>query len=227
MKRPKEQKPAPLPDATVTATGMKIARLLVGKPPQTIGQLIRQMGVTRTAINEQLNELMAAGFVERTTERLSGRGRPHYLFRATDAALLLLFAGNQRLVIPAIWKAVEKAGGKALVAEVLQQVSHDLAQHYKARVTGRTPRQRLRQLCQLLEREGSLIEVDEDDAGQLCVVKRSCPFISMFEPGRAVCTIDQDMMSEVVGAPVRRTACRHDGAPCCTFELEPGRSKTG
>lgn len=51
-------------------------KLLVGNPPQTITDLIRAAGVTRTAVTEQLNELVAAGFVERSMERLSGRGRP-------------------------------------------------------------------------------------------------------------------------------------------------------
>lgn len=219
MDRSTEQTEFARPGTTVTATGMKIARLLVGKPPQTVSDLIHELGVTRTAVTEQLNELIAAGFVQRTTERLQGRGRPHYLFKATDAALTLLFASNQRLVVPAIWQAVEEAGGEDLVEEVLRRVSHVLAEHYKPRVTGGTPEERLRQMCSILDDEGSLIELEEADDGQFSVVKRSCPFISMFEPGRAVCTIDQDMMSEVVGAPVRRTSCRHDGAPCCRFEL--------
>jgi predicted ArsR family transcriptional regulator len=44
----------------------------------------------------------------------------------------------------------------------------------------------------------------------------------MFEERtKAVCCIDQAVIAEVVGAPVERTACRYQAAPCCTFELAP------
>ena len=91
---------------TISTAGLRVMKLLVGNPPQTISELIRAAGVTRTAVTEQLNELVAAGFVERDTERLPGRGRPRHLYKATQAALVLLFASNQRLVVPAIWKAM-------------------------------------------------------------------------------------------------------------------------
>src|SRR3972149_778842 len=98
-------------DAIVSAAGMRVIRLLVGAAPPTVFDLMDATGVTRTAITEQLNELVAGGFVERTVERLPGRGRPRHLYRATSAALLLLFASNQRLVVPAIWRAIGGIGG--------------------------------------------------------------------------------------------------------------------
>jgi predicted transcriptional regulator len=79
-------------DAIITAAGLRIVKLLVGRPPQSITGLLTDVGVTRTAITEQLNDLAAAGFVERQAQRLPGRGRPRFLYRATDAALVLLFA---------------------------------------------------------------------------------------------------------------------------------------
>jgi len=206
-------------DTAVSAAGMRIVRLLVGRAPQTVADLILATGVTRTAVTEQLNELVAAGFAERSRERLAGRGRPRHLYAATDAALLLLFASNQRLVVPAMWRAIATIGGDELKERVLQRVSREIAEHYKTRIEGKTPAERLRQMTKLLAEEGNLVEIDEDEEGRLVLNKRSCAFISMFEESRSVCCIDEEMMSCVVGAPVRRTACRHDGDPCCVFEL--------
>jgi len=204
--------------ATISAAGMRIVKLLVGNPPKTVAEMIRATGVTRTAVTEQLNELAAAGFVDRTTQRLPGRGRPRHLYAATDAALLLLFAGNQQMVVPAMWRAIEKVGGKELREKVLKQVSRDVAKHYKRRVHAKSPAERLLQMAKLLREEGHLVEIEEED-GQLVVRKRSCPFISMFEQTRAVCCVDQEVISDVVGAPIRQTSCRHDGAPCCSFQI--------
>lgn len=216
-----EEKSVKTPEATVSAAGMRIVRLLVGNPPQTVAQMIRATGVTRTAVTEQLNELVAAGFVERTTERLPGRGRPRHLYSATQAALLLLFASNQRLVVPALWRAIDQIGSVALTEKVLDCVSEDLAEHYRRRISGTTPEERLQQMCQLLEEEGCIVEVSQDEEGQLSMRRRSCPFISMFEESRSVCQVDKRVLSLVVGLPVEQKTCRHDGAPCCTFELVP------
>jgi DeoR family transcriptional regulator, suf operon transcriptional repressor len=208
-----------MPDVTISPAGLRIIKLLVGNRPQTIADLIRTTGVTRTAVTEQLDELVAAGFVERETQRLSGRGRPRHLYKATRAALVLLFAGNQRLVVPAIWQALKDIGGDDLTHKVLKEVSRTLAEYYNGRITAKKPHERLKQLMGQFAAEGGLIEAVEDDKGQVVLCKRSCPFISMVNEERSVCYIDLEMMSEVVGRPVRQTACRHEGAPCCQFEI--------
>ncbi len=206
------------PDVTVSAAGMRVVKLLTGKPPQTIAELIRDTGVTRTAVTGQLSELVAAGFVERDIERLPGRGRPRHLYKTTDAAVRLLFAYRQRILVPAIWQAIEELGGREMFENVLEHVSRSLADYYSRRITAKQPKERLRQLIGLLEEEGGLVETHESD-NQLVLHKRNCPFISMVDKNRSVCYVDQEMMSRVVGRPVRRTACRHDGDPCCTFQI--------
>lgn len=208
-----------MPDAIISAAGLRIVKLLVGNPPQSIARLIRSAGVTRTAVTEQLNELVAAGFVERETERLSGRGRPRHLYKATHAAMVLLFASNQQLVVPAVWRAIFDIGGEKLANEVLKRVGATMAEHYNNKITAKKPKDRLRQLMNLLMAEGGLAEVIEDESGQLVLHKRSCPFLSMVDERRSVCHIDQDMMSAVVGRPIRQVACRHEGDPCCSFEI--------
>ena len=132
-------------------------KLLIGTPPQTISDLIRAMGVTRTAVAEQLNELLAAGLVERSTQRLAGRGRPHHVYQATPAAMILLFAGNQRLVAPAIWKAVCEIGGERMARKVLKRVSRTLAEHYNGQITATRPPDRLRQFIEILSAEGGRV----------------------------------------------------------------------
>jgi len=213
-----------MPDATVSVAGMRIVRLLVGKPPQNISDLIDATGVTRTAVTEQLNELVAGGFVERSTQRRPGRGRPRHLFRATEAALLL-FATGQRFVVPVIWKAIADLGGKSLTQKVIRRVSLALAKHYKEQIAGKTPRQRLVEMCDVLCEEGGLIDIDEDDDGRIFLHKRSCPFISLSDESRMACSLDEELMKVVVGGRVRRTAWRHDGAPCCVFRLASSNGK--
>jgi len=206
-------------ELSLSAAGMRLVRLLVGKPPQSVAELIREVGVTRTAVTEQLNELVAAGFAERTTERLAGRGRPRHRYAASGAAMVLLFAGNQRLLVPAIWRALREIGGEQLIQKVLHNVSRQMAEHYGRQIAGRTPEERLRELTELLRREGDVVDVEDAPDGGWILRKRSCGFYSMFEETRSVCCVDEEMTARIVGAPVQKTACRHDGAPCCQFVL--------
>jgi DeoR family transcriptional regulator, suf operon transcriptional repressor len=208
-----------MPETIISAAGLRVMKLLVGNPPQSVSDLTRAARVTRTAVTEQLNELVAAGFVERSTEHQAGRGRPRHLYKATNAALVLLFSSNQRLLVPAIWRAIREVAGDDSAAKILKRVSHAMAEHYGRAITAKKPRERLRQLIDVLTAEGGLIEVLETRLGQSVVFKRNCPFISMVDDERSVCYIDQEMMSAVVGRPVRQTACRHEGAPCCAFEI--------
>ena len=210
---------------------MRVVKLLAGCPSRTVGELIEETGVTRTAVTEQLNELEAAGFIERTIERLPGRGRPRHRYSATLSALVLLFANNQQLVVPAIWKAVRNIGGEKLTKRILRSVGRILAEHYKEKITASDPKKRIEQFTAILEAEGGLVDLSTKN-GQLTVSKRTCAFISMFDDRRNICTIDLELMSAIAGCPVRQTSCRNDGAPCCKFEIDtkaakkPPRAKT-
>jgi DeoR family suf operon transcriptional repressor len=213
------QAKTPARDATVSASGMRLVKLLVGQPPRGIAELTKAVGTSRTAVAARLNELLAAGFVERSLQRSSGRGRPHNVYTTTDAALVLLFADHQRLVIPAIWRAIYRLGNDQLTNNILDLVATELAEHYKPRVTAGEPAKRLQQMQEILCEEGGLVEIAEGEHGQLVLRKRTCPFLVMADERQSICLVDQKMMSLVVGRPVRRVANRHEGDPCCSFEL--------
>ena len=204
-------------EIALTAASARIVRLLIGKPPQSVADLVDATGVTRTAVTEQLNELVAAGLVERTTERLTGRGRPRHLYATHGASLQLLFAQAHRFTVPAIWKAISEIGGKELTTKIIKHVSHQLAESYKSRMTGITPAERLREFGDLLCEEGGLVDIREDN-GQPAMYKRNCPFMGILDDERNICSIDMEMMTEVVGHPLS-VACRLEGIHCCMVRL--------
>jgi predicted ArsR family transcriptional regulator len=207
------------PEALISPAAMRIVRLLAGSSPMSVADLIDDTGVTRTAVTEQLNELLAGGYVERATEAPTGRGRPRHLYRATGSALAHLFAGNQRLLVPAMWDAITHIGGEELKRKVLNRVSRTMAKHYRDRIKGKTPRKRAAELAELLREEGSLVDVEDERNGQIVVRIRACQFYSMFEDTRSVCAVDQNVLRLVLGAPVRQVDCRHDGDACCSFAI--------
>jgi len=137
----------------------------------------------------------------------------------------MLFAGQEHLVVPAMWKAIAEIGGSELTRKVVRKVTRSLAEQYRARVDGRTPEERFVQMVHVMREEGALVDTEKDREGHLVMRKRSCPFISMFEESQTVCGLDQDLISAVVGAPVSRIAHRHKGDPCCAFRLHASNGK--
>jgi DeoR family transcriptional regulator, suf operon transcriptional repressor len=203
----------------VSPAALKIVSLLAGQEPKGIFELAKAAKVTRTAVTEQLSELMAGGYVERTVQRSTSRGRPRHVYKATHAALSSLFPGNQGLLVPLLCRAVCVVCGERKGAQVFKRAGRDMADHYARTITAKKPLERLRQLMALLRDEGALFEIVETSPGRCVVYKRNCPFIGMFDESRTVCCIDQEMMTAVLGCRVRRIEWRHDGAPCCAFEI--------
>jgi predicted ArsR family transcriptional regulator len=205
-------------DATISPAGLRVVKLLVGHPPRTVASLIRATGVTRTAVTEQLNDLVAADLLERSIERLKSRGRPRHVYKATDAAMLL-FANDPQVVMAALWRAMFDVCGEDTAKKVLKRVGRTMTEYYTRQITAKKPQERLRQLVSLLTADGELVDLVDNHDGKWTIYRRSCPFARMADDRQNVCRIDQEMMSAVVGWHVKRTTCRREGAPCCTFEI--------
>jgi len=200
-------------------------RLLIGQPPKTMTELIEATGVTRTAISEQLNELISSGYIQQKLERLPGRGRPRYLYSATEYALKKLFEGYQNIVVPSAWLAIQKHCGDEVLTKVCDDISNDLAEHFNKQIESDIPEKRLQEFTDIVCRSGRLgaCRIDGDNVEY---DKLSCPFVSMYDGSGIVCEIDKLSMSKIVKAPVERVNCRLEGSPCCTFRIvkNPGNA---
>lgn len=202
----------------VSPAALRIVRQLVGRPPQSMDELVQATGVTRTAVTEQLQHLLDAGYVSRTAERV-GRGRPRHLFSATPEALQGLFRNNQRTLAPLLMRSLLEVAGPETASRVLEHVSGQLAQHYLTRMDDSADRlSRARQLVDLLRQEGILVDV-QVDGDRLRIHERTCPFVDVANDQRTICTVERQMMTVVLGATVEATACRLDGCAGCTFEI--------
>jgi Predicted transcriptional regulator len=205
---------------SISAVGTRIIRLLIGQPPKKMSELIEATGVTRTAVSEQLNELIASGYVRQNLERLSGRGRPRYLYSATESALKNLFDNYQSILVPATWRAIKKHCSGDVVAEVCDDISTELADYYNQRIHSSRPVDRLQEFTELVCHHGHLGNCRTEN-GQLEYDMLSCPFASMYDESGIVCEIDRAMLSKIVKSPMERICCRLEGAPCCVFRMTP------
>ena len=200
----------------VSSAGLRILRLLVGREPQTVAQLMSEAGVTRTAITEQLSELMAAGLVERTTQRAARRGRPCHLYRATQRAIDLLSKSNLRRVLPELFAAMQQRLGREETLRLLEAVSRQVAKQYRTRLRARGLKERVQELAHVLEQDGILVEVLPRD-GAVALRQRTCPYAEMVEDRRWACQMERQILAHALGRRVELAQCRLDGACGCEF----------
>ena len=206
----------------VTPAAMRIVRTLAGRPPQTMSDLIEATRVPRTAVTEQLQELVSGGYVERQLERV-GRGRPRYLYSVSERALSTLFRNNQQLVAPALLQALAEVADRDTFQRVIQRVTELMADHYRQDITAPRAAERLEQLADTLRGEGVLVDLDRDSQGWI-LHERTCPFLGLPGKDRTICELETRMFSEVIGQPLELAACRLDDCPGCTFRLAADES---
>lgn len=207
----------------ISEAGMRIMRQLVGHPPQTMSDLVQALHVTRNAVTEQMDELIARNLVRQTLEDGKRRGRPRYLFTATENAMRHLFDGHQDIVVPTMWRMVRKYYGDEAVGTLVDEIAREVSDFYRCQMKCRTCRDRAREFVDLLIDNGRLIECRET-RHCIDICKFNCPFASMADVTGNLCCVDRVAMQLIIGngkrAPVRLVASRNEGNPCCTFRLD-------
>ncbi len=128
--------------------------------PASPDSLARLLGVSRTAVLQQLRVLAASGLVQRQAVR-HGVGRPRHLYDVTTDARTH-FPSNYDQLATAVLQAVQATGGASLVAHVLDELSAAQAAVIRARFAAQ-------QLvaAPLLERVRELAVI-QDERGYLC-----------------------------------------------------------
>lgn len=185
-----------------------------------IACLTTHLGVTATAVRQRLNRLMRDGLVERSAEK-HGRGRPSHKYRLTDKGRQAAGDSYGELV-DALWEEVRGIEDPAIQRGLLQRLATRLAERYtsggedQGDASGTTVGERMRLLQQQMRERH--IPFDVDESGDLPVLNAlACPFPDVANHDRSVCTMEQMMISEVLGETVTLAECRLDGGSCCSF----------
>jgi len=180
----------------------------------TISVLVTEMGVTATAVRQRLQRLMAEGLIQRQAENI-GRGRPNHRYSLTEQGERA--AGtNFADMADVLWEEIRSLDDPEVRRGLLKRIATRLADRYRSRVGGSTLSERMAEMAGVMgERE---IPFKVEHAESFPVLSAlACPYPELAKRDRSVCTMEKLMLSEVLGEDVRLSACRLDGATCCTF----------
>src|SRR5262245_39104128 len=138
----------------------QILKLLQQQGPLSIKEIEVALGVTTTAVRQQLTTLMSTGMVTAETVR-EKRGRPHAVYRLAEKGQELFAQGYEELAL-ALLEEVLYLPDRATVHQMLHRVSARLGRRFAERMQGAAVADRLQELAALLTAHGTVSKVAEE-----------------------------------------------------------------
>ncbi|MDP9310067.1 MAG: TrmB family transcriptional regulator [Chloroflexota bacterium] len=197
-----------------------ILRLLQRHGPMSTKQLRVALGVSSlNAVREQLTSLTAAGLVQTSTLR-QGAGRPTHLYALSSKAQALFPQGYDVLLKLLLAELADHTSQEQLQA-ILAGVSTRLAAHYGGQSAGQALQERLAQLARMSDERGTPITIVEK-GNAVVLHEYSCPYFNVAQDTPNVCELEQQMLAQVLGRPVRLAKRIVDGHAGCEFVVDDG-----
>lgn len=201
----------------------QVIELLQRRGALRIKEIETALGVTTTAVRQQLMNLVAEGLVTSETIR-EGVGRPSHVYSLTDKARAIFPCHCDELTSLLYQELLNEVGAEKVQA-LLVRVGVRLARQYatglqETRALALT--ERVGQFASQLEAKGILSDVAQTDDGVI-LREYNCPYHDLSLAHREVCNMEQEMIANVLDARVQLRGCMHDGHSGCEFVVTPAR----
>lgn len=183
----------------------------------SIKDLEEALGVTATAVRQQIGGLLADGYIQQVLER-AGRGRPKHVYSLTPKGRAL-FPHHYDEFTNSLLREILVSEGPAKVHELLGRMSRRLAAQYERDMIDLLPSERAAKLTELLNAKGILAEVEFGE-NTILFHEYTCPYYELAREHRAICDMEEEMIAHAVQRPVELVACSLDGHLGCQFKIE-------
>jgi predicted ArsR family transcriptional regulator len=195
----------------------QILRLLQQQGTLSIKGIESALGVTTTAVRQQVMALQAEGLVTATTVR-EKRGRPHAVYSLSEKGQTLFARGYEDLALVLLEEVLGLAQPES-TRQLLQRVSARLGEQYAEQMHGAALAERLQELVALFEKRGILIKIEEEpDAFML--TEYGCPYYGLAREHREVCGMEIEAIEQALGSQVTLCQSQLDGHHGCQFQVK-------
>jgi DeoR family suf operon transcriptional repressor len=194
----------------------QILRLLQQRGDLRIKDIEAALGVTSTAVRQQLNTLAAEDLVASDTVR-EKRGRPYAIYRLSEKGQALFARGYANLAIVLLEEIMEVAEPE-LAQQLFRRVSARLGEQYADHLLGEGLSERLEALANRLHTHGIITQVDEAD-DLFVLTEYGCPYFRVAQQHREVCEMEIEAMEQALGTEVTLCHSQLDGHHGCQFQV--------
>lgn len=195
----------------------QILKLLQQRGELRIKDIEAALGVTATAVRQQMTVLLAEDLVVTTTVR-EKRGRPHAVYRLSEKGHALCAQGYEALALVLLEEVLELAEPE-MAQRLLQRVSTRLGQQYAAQMHGAALAERLQEFVVRLRDRGIITTVDEEE-DIFMLTEYGCPYYGVARQHREVCEMEIEAMEQALGTEVTLCQSQLDGHHGCQFQVK-------
>ncbi|GAB4137330.1 MAG: winged helix DNA-binding protein [Planctomycetaceae bacterium] len=184
----------------------------------TIQEICKNQGVTATAIRMRIARLQGLGYISREPER-TGRGRPRYIYKPTEAGLRELGENYSELAL-ILWSAIREVDDPAARSLLLKNVQNEMVARYGRSVRSEDVSSRIQELGGELKSRGFDVEVESSESGLPILRENNCPYLELASKDPGICELEQQVFEQILGTPVELACCSLDGGNCCEFHMK-------
>ena len=209
---------------TLPATRRALLETLKRSGEARADELAETLGITVSAVRQHLAALQAEGYVEHREVR-AGPGRPHHDYRLSARGDELFPRRYASIVTDLLVEA--EAEDPALIDRLFERRRARRVERARARLEGKSFGERVAELTRVLDEDGYLAEVIEQDSGTYRIVEHNCAILAVATQYGAACGTELEFIREVLpDARVERVAHLLAGGHVCAYEVSPLSKRT-
>jgi DeoR family suf operon transcriptional repressor len=186
----------------------------------TVDELSRELGITRTAVQQHVVGLERDGLVAEVDRRSTG-GRPSRAYGLSERGYER-FPRNYALLAEGLLATATESLGEEAVDGLLMKLAERIADEASPRLRAGAGGSKLEAVIDLMNEIGYDAAPLPDGEG---ISAANCVYHKVAERTRAVCRYDVRLLSLLLGESVEHDCCMQDGDGRCTFRL--GRPAEG
>ncbi len=203
---------------SVGSTRHQILEILKKKGSQTVDQLSDALGISPMGVRQHLTQLERQGLVA-ADKRRGGMGRPAHVYSLTPAGDEL-FPRNYEGFAVMVLDCIRELDGVEKVEQVFHKRMERLLQSYAAHVNDRPLPERLRQLAEIQEQNGYMVDFGRRPEGGYYLIEHNCVLARVARLFPPACGYELKLFEALLAAPVRRERCIATGDSCCAYVIE-------
>ncbi len=180
-------------------------------------ELSKSLGITRTAVNQHLLVLESSGYLAKGKLTKTG-GRPGHTYVLTQQGYDLFpkqYAWFSQLLLDFLQKQM----GEDVVEKYMSKLGVELAKSIKERIKGTTLEERVVEVAAIMQELGYDAYAEETETRQPAIKAHNCVYHHLAQTHREICQLDINLLSSLLNAEIKHSACMAKGDHCCQFQV--------
>lgn len=198
-----------------------LALLLDHKAGMTIDDLVDALGLSRSAVSQQLLALERDGYIRKAAARRT-KGRPRHIYVLTENGANL-FPKQYSWFSRTLLLALRKQVGQEALATYMYDLGMDMSAVGIPRLVGKNRVERVAEIARIMNETGFVARtIEPETGGKLPRIEcKNCVYHDLSKEFTEVCRFDIGFLSGLMGAEIEHEACMQRGADACRFRFKP------